>query len=50
LCNSTSAPTDEYAGEQIKNLTQAIYSPDSGTLYIKKGATTPAFVSVSEIG
>ena len=50
LCNSTSLPTDANAGEQIKNLTQAIYSPDSGTLYLKNGATMPAFVAVSELG
>lgn len=50
LCNSTSAPTDAFAGENIKDLTQAIYSPDTGTLYIKRGGAGPATVAVSEIG
>ena len=50
LCNSTTVPTDPEDGECIKNLMQAIYSPDSGTLYVKKGATIPATVAVSKIG
>lgn len=50
LCNSTSLPTDNAAGECIKNLTQALYSPDAGTLYVKRDNTLPAFVSVSELG
>lgn len=50
LCNSTSLPTDDFAGENIKNLMQVIYSPDAGTLYVKRGSANAAFVSVSEIG
>ena len=50
LCNASAVPTDANAGECIKNLTQAIFSPDSGTLYVKKDNTLPAFVSVSDLG
>lgn len=50
LCNATALPTDAFAGENIKNLMQVIYSPDAGTMYIKRGSAAPAFVAVSEIG
>lgn len=50
LCNATSLPTHPEDGENIKNLTQAIYKPDAGTLYVKRGSTIPAFIAVSEIG
>lgn len=49
LCNSTSLPTDDCDGENIKNLMQAIYEPDSGTLYVKTAGTIPAFVVVSQL-
>lgn len=50
LCNATATPTDASAGECIKNLTQALYSPDAGTLYIKRDNSLPAFISVSDLG
>ena len=50
LCNSTSVPEHPEDGENIKNLTQAIYKKDAGTLYVKCGASIPAFIAVSEIG
>lgn len=50
FCNATTLPTDANAGECIKNLTQALYSPDAGTLYVKRDNSLPAFVSVSDLG
>ena len=50
LCNSTSLPTDNFDGENIKDLMQAIFEPDAGTLYVKSSIPSPCFVVVSELG
>lgn len=50
LCNSTSLPQDEFDGENIKDLMQAIYKPDAGTLYVRTAVSAPSFVVVSELG
>ena len=49
LCNATSAPTDEMAGEHIDRDQFGKYEPASGaTLYVKQNGAL-VYLSVSEI-
>ena len=49
FCNSTALPTDNFAGENLKDLMSAVYSPDTGTLYVRNASSAPSFVVVSEL-
>ena len=50
FCNSTTLPSDPFDGENLKDLMQAIYSPDAGTLYVRNSLASASFVVVSELG